>query len=93
MDEDLCRERCEAVDVNDRVVGAGLLAGGVLALIGYLALLFTWFYAAVVIVVVIMVAAFCFVLAWIGYTLLTTPAPTRVETPAPVGEGATEKMP
>jgi len=85
--------------VNDRALGAVLLIGGILAFVGYLALLFTWFEVAVMLIMIIAVGAVCFILAWIGYTLLTTPPPTQVEAPtetpatAPTATSATAQTP
>ncbi|MEM3736497.1 MAG: transcriptional regulator [Candidatus Bathyarchaeia archaeon] len=75
--------------MNDRFLGAVLLVGGILAFLGYLALLFTWFEIAVIVVMVTLVGAVCFILAWIGYTLLTTPAPTQLEAPTTSSTPAT----
>jgi len=75
--------------VNDRALGAALLIGGFLAFVGYLYLLFTAFEAAVILIMVILVGGVCFILAWIGYTLLTTPAPTQVEVPSPTSTPST----
>jgi len=60
-------------------LGAVMLVGGVIALIVYVSVLFflggfAW-YLAISIVAFIAVAAVCGILAWIGYTLTTTPKP------------------
>jgi threonine/homoserine/homoserine lactone efflux protein len=72
--------------LSDRALGGILLVGSLLALAVYLYALaagpWTW-WLAVTVVMVILVGALCLILAWIGYTLLTTPAPAppTIETP------------
>jgi predicted DNA-binding transcriptional regulator len=68
---------------KDKVLGAVMLVGGILALIVYVSALFflgefAW-YLAISIVAFIAVAAVCGILAWIGYTLITTPKPIPIE--------------
>lgn len=72
----------EALGLNDKGLGAGLLAGGILAFVGYVILLFTSPVLALQIIAVVAVGAVCIILAWIGYTLIITPAPAPVETEA-----------
>ena len=71
--------------MSDRGIGAGMLAGAIVALIIYLLALFfpPWggiggfaWYIAITVVAIIAVGAVCVIIAWVGYTLLTTPAPT-----------------
>ncbi len=66
--------------VSDRALGAALLAGGAIAIIIYVWALFfagpfAW-WIAISVVALIAVAAVCVIIAWVGYTLLTTPAPS-----------------
>lgn len=70
-----------------------MLAGAIIALIVYLmALLCPWWGGvgglawqyAITILAIIAVGAICVIIAWVGYTLLTTPAPTSLETPPSV---------
>jgi len=82
--------------MNDRVLGAGLLAGGVLALVIFILLLFFggpgltfvaweptgWWWLAVTIVNLVLVGAVAFIIIWIGWTLATTPGPAPIETPS-----------
>jgi len=71
--------------MSDKGIGVAMLAGAVIALIIYLLALFfpPWggiggfaWYIAITIVALIAVGAVCVIIAWVGYTLLTTPAPT-----------------
>ena len=71
--------------MSDKGIGAVMLAGAIIALIIYLLALFfpPWggiggfaWYIAITIVALIAVGAVCVIIAWVGYTLLTTPAPT-----------------
>lgn len=68
---------------KDRILGVVMLVGGILALIVYVSALFflgefAW-YLAISALALIAVAVVCGILAWIGYTLLTTPAPKPIE--------------
>ncbi len=71
--------------MSDKGLGAGMLAGGIIALVVYLFALFGYgigslaWQLALTIVAIIAVGAVCIIIIWIGYTLLTTPAP---ETPS-----------
>ncbi|MFH1327986.1 MAG: transcriptional regulator [Candidatus Bathyarchaeota archaeon] len=76
--------------MRDRSLGAAILVLSCLAFIGYIILLFTNFEIAVIIIMIIAVGAVCGILAWIGYTLVTTPAPSIPETP-PEAETKTEE--
>ncbi|MFQ5762086.1 MAG: transcriptional regulator [Candidatus Bathyarchaeia archaeon] len=69
--------------MNDKALGAGLLVGGILGFIGYIILLITSPILALQIIAIIAVGALCVILAWIGYTLITTPAPAPIEAEAP----------
>ena len=82
--------------VNDKVLGALMFAGGVVAIVVYVWALFfagplAW-QIAVSVVAFIAVAAVCVVVVWVGYTLITTPAPTppSVETEAEAETGLEE---
>ena len=89
--------------MGDKALGAALLVGAILGLIGYLSLLLIPglgsfnFFLAVAIIMIIAVGALCVIIAWIGYTLLTTPAPTPPTTPPtptptePTGTGKEKK--
>ena len=65
--------------MSDKVLGAALLAAGILVIAVYVwALFFAGSFAwlvAISVVAVIAVGAVCVIVAWIGYTLLTTSMP------------------
>lgn len=69
--------------LGDKALGGILLVGSLLALAVYLYALAAAWWLAVTVIMVILVGAVCLILAWIGYTLLTTPppAPPTVEVP------------
>ena len=69
--------------VKDKVLGAVMLVGGILALTVYVSALFflgefAW-YLAISIIAFIAVAGVCGILAWVGYTLITTPTIPETE--------------
>ena len=74
--------------MGDKALGGAMLVGGVIALIIYLLALFFWgvgstaWQLAITVVAVIAVGAVCVILIWIGYTLITTPAPAPSFDPA-----------
>ncbi|RLI35368.1 transcriptional regulator [Candidatus Bathyarchaeota archaeon] len=66
--------------VSDRVLGGFLLVVGVIVVVVYVWALFfagpfAW-WVAISLLALIAVAAVCVIIAWVGYTLITTPAPT-----------------
>jgi len=71
--------------VNDKALGALMLVGGIIVIVVYVWALFippfggigslAW-QIAISIVAIVAVAAVCVIMAWVGYTLITTPAPT-----------------
>ncbi|MFQ5998042.1 MAG: transcriptional regulator [Candidatus Bathyarchaeia archaeon] len=65
--------------MNDKALGGALLGGGILGFIGYVLLLIFNTILALQIIAIIAVGAIAFILAWIGYTLITTPAPAPIE--------------
>jgi len=67
--------------VSDKVIGFGLTALSVVAVIAYGYLLFASPYSAVVLklTVFLAVAVFFGILAWIGYTLATSPSPKTIK--------------
>jgi len=88
--------------MSDKAIGAAMLAGAIIALIIYLLALFfpPWggiggfaWYIAITVVAIIAIGAVCVIIGWVGYTLLTTPAPTpptleeTSEVPVEAGEG------
>lgn len=67
--------------VNDRLLGGAILAGSVTGVIAYFWLLFfsSWALLTIQVSAFLAVAAVLFILAWIGYTLATTPPPVPLE--------------
>jgi predicted DNA-binding transcriptional regulator len=67
--------------MDDRVLGAGILLGSLigLGLYFYLVFLSPWIVLIVQISAFVAVAAVLLIVAWIGYTLATTPPPTSLE--------------
>lgn len=71
--------------MNDKALGALMLVGGIIVIVVYVWALFippfggigslAW-QIAISIVAIVAVAAVCVIIAWVGYTLITTPAPT-----------------
>jgi membrane protein implicated in regulation of membrane protease activity len=71
--------------VNDKALGALMLVGGIIVIVVYVWALFippfggigslAW-QIAISIVAIVAVAAVCVIIAWVGYTLITTPTPT-----------------
>jgi predicted DNA-binding transcriptional regulator len=66
---------------KDRVLGAGILVGSLLGvgLYFYLVFLSPWYILTVQLSAFVAVAAVLLILAWIGYTLATTPPPMPLE--------------
>ena len=83
--------------MGDKALGCAMLVGGVIALIIYLLALFLWgvgsiaWEIAITVVAVIAVGAVCVILIWIGYTLVTTPAPVTAETKPEEGTDKKDK--
>ncbi len=70
---------------NDRAIGGGILVGSVLGIIVYGVLMFLWPLAILEVTAFVAVAALLAILAWIGYTMATTPPPEPIaDIPAPV---------
>ncbi len=67
--------------MDDRVVGALILIGSVLGIVVYFWLVFLspWVVLTMQLTAFIAVAAVLVILAWIGYTLATTPPPQPIE--------------
>ena len=83
---------------NDRAIGGGILIGSVLGIIIYGLLIIYWPLGVLEITAFVAVLVLLAILAWIGYTMATTPPPEPItdipemapEKP-PGGAGATEK--
>ena len=67
--------------MDDRVVGALILVGSILGILAYFWLVFLspWVLLTMQLTAFIAVAAVLVILAWIGYTLATTPPPRPIE--------------
>ena len=67
--------------MDDRVLGAGILLGSLLGMAIYFWLVFLspWAWLIVQLSAFLAVAAVLVILAWIGYTLATTPSPEPLE--------------
>jgi len=67
--------------MNDRVLGAGILLGSILGIGVYFYLVFLsqWSVLVIQISAFAAVGAVLIIVAWIGYTLATTPPPTPLE--------------
>ena len=67
--------------MDDRALGAGILIGSVIGIIVYFWLVFLspWHILIVQASAFIAVAAVLAIIAWIGYTLATTPPPEPLE--------------
>ncbi len=66
---------------KDQLVGAALAAGSILGLLVYAYLLFFTQYAEIILKLTALAAVggVLLILAWIGYTLATTPPPKPIE--------------
>jgi predicted DNA-binding transcriptional regulator len=63
---------------NDRAIGGGILIGSVVGIIIYGLLLYYWGGLVVEITAFIGVFVLLAILAWIGYTMATTPPPEPI---------------
>jgi predicted DNA-binding transcriptional regulator len=63
---------------NDRVIGGGILGGSVLGIIIYGLLIFYWPTIVLQLTAFIGVVVLLGILAWIGYTMATTPPPEPI---------------
>ena len=66
---------------NDKALGAIILLGSIIGIAAYFYLTFLspWITLTIQISAFIAVAAILLIIAWIGYTLATTPPPTPLE--------------
>jgi len=67
--------------VNDRVLGWGILVGSIAGIVVYFWLLFMspWAQLTLQVSALAAVGAVLLIMAWIGYTLATTPPPMPIE--------------
>lgn len=63
---------------NDRAIGGGIFAGSIIGIIVYALLL--WYWGPLVVEITAFVGVFVLlaILAWIGYTMATTPPPEPI---------------
>ncbi len=66
---------------NDRVLGWAILLGSIVGVAAYfyLAFLSPWTLLVIQLSAFLAVAAVLFIMAWIGYTMATTPPPVPLE--------------
>jgi len=74
---------------NDRAIGGAILVGSIVGIIIYGLLLYYWPLLVLEITAFVAVAVILAILAWIGYTMATTPPPEPI---AEVPESPTEKQ-
>jgi predicted DNA-binding transcriptional regulator len=79
---------------NDRAVGGSIFGGSIIGIIIYGLLLVYWWQITIRVTAFIGVALIFGILAWIGYTMATTPPPEPIteipETKAPPAEVKTD---
>ena len=63
---------------NDRAIGGGILVGSVLGIIVYGLLIYWWPLLVLEITAFLAVLVLLAILAWIGYTMATTPPPEPI---------------
>jgi predicted DNA-binding transcriptional regulator len=73
---------------NDRAIGGAILGGSIIGIIVYALLLWYWGPLVVEITAFIGVFVLLAILAWIGYTMATTPPPEPI---TDIPEMSTEK--
>ena len=63
---------------NDRAIGGGILAGSIIGIIVYGLLIYYWPLVVLEITAFVAVLVLLAILAWIGYTMATTPPPEPI---------------
>jgi predicted DNA-binding transcriptional regulator len=77
---------------NDRALGGAILGGSILGIIVYGVLLYLYPTIILEITAFLAVVILLGILAWIGWTMATTPPPEPIaEPPQPAAAAATEK--
>jgi predicted DNA-binding transcriptional regulator len=80
---------------NDRAVGATIFAGSILGIVIYGILEYYWESEVLAITAFLGIALLLGILAWIGYTMATTPPPEPItdipDVPAPMPEAPEKK--
>ena len=75
---------------NDRAIGGGILIGSILGVVVYGILIYYWPLTVLEITAFVAVLVLLAILAWIGYTMATTPPPEPI---TDIPEMAPEKPP
>jgi len=75
---------------NDRALGSGILVGSVVGIIVYGLLLYFWPTIVLEITAFLAVVVLLGILAWIGWTMATTPPPEPITDATPTAQ-TTEK--
>ncbi len=78
---------------NDRTVGMAIFIGSIVGIIVYAALLVYAWADTIRVTAFIAVALLLAILAWIGYTMATTPPPEPITEIPPMGTPAGEQKP
>ncbi len=63
---------------NDRAIGGAIFGGSVIGIIVYILLMFYWPLIVLEITAILAVFILLAILAWIGYTMATTPPPEPI---------------
>ena len=63
---------------NDRAIGGGILIGSIVGIILYGLLIFYWPLLVLEVTAFVAVLVLLAILAWIGYTMATTPPPEPI---------------
>ena len=77
---------------NDRAIGGAIFGGSVIGIIVYIVLMFYWPLIVLEITAILAVFILLAILAWIGYTMATTPPPEPItDIPEMTPEKAADK--
>jgi predicted DNA-binding transcriptional regulator len=75
---------------GDQAIGTAILAGSIIGVVAYAWLLYTYAMMVLQITAFVTVAAVLVILAWIGWTMATTPPPAPIEAEALSAPASTE---
>lgn len=75
---------------NDRAVGGAIFGGSVIGIVVYALLLIFWWQITIEVTAFLGVAVILAILAWIGYTMATTPPPEPISEIPEMGTPAAE---
>ena len=78
---------------KDQMMGAGILVVSLAVLVIYTWLLYDYALIVLQITAFIAVAGVLLIMAWIGWTMATTPPPAPIEIPETTNEPATSNQP